>query len=269
MAVMNLAQVMAAHGKALGPLGVAVYAWIEANPGSTFKEVADGLGMGESTVKKCVRQFEALGIAERQYHTTPNGLREPTRITVKDPGTIERGVSDNPVTTETPLPQNPVTIELPENTGAGLSDPGTIERGTRGTPLAPSKAKNTSTETEANASGAKRGEGIQAYIGRLLQFRRNDLGVKKLPVEQGEAAAAKWMHSQGWPLGSVGWCYRALKRQRWRGAPVTLITVKTHYLDWKQGKLSDGKRTQDQPRTQYGGKPPVTRNFDKYPARTG
>lgn len=137
-----------------------------------------------------------------------------------------------------------------------------------GTPVAPYSAKNTSTDTEANASGAKRGADAQAYIGRLLKFRRKDLGVKNLPVEQGEAAAAKWMHSQGWPLGSVGWCYRALKRQHWRGAPVTLITVKTHYPDWKQGKLSDGKRTETQPRVHYGGKPPVTRDYSKFGSRT-
>lgn len=137
-----------------------------------------------------------------------------------------------------------------------------------GTKVAPLSAKNTSTETEANASGAKRGAGVQGYVGRLLQFRRKDLRVKTLPVEQGEAAAAKWMHSQGWPLGSVGWCYRALKRQNWRGTPVTLITVKTHYPDWKQGKLNDGKRTDTQPRAQYGGRPPVTRDFTKYPSRT-
>ncbi|MDQ3919320.1 MAG: hypothetical protein M3348_12670 [Acidobacteriota bacterium] len=143
---MKLASIIKNFGKELGPLGVAVYAFIATNQKSTYGEIADGLGMGESTVKKCVRQFEELGIAERVIERTEKGLCLPTRIQTKDPGTIERGTSDNPLPDITPSPQNPVTIERVDSKGVILSDPGTIERGASGTPLAPYKAETTSEE---------------------------------------------------------------------------------------------------------------------------
>lgn len=173
---------MAAHGKALGPLGVAVYAWIENNPGSTFKEVAGGLGMGESTVKRCIRQFEALGIAHRKNDETPNGLQLSARIY---PGTIERGTSDNPVTTETPLPQNPGTIERPENTEVCLSDPGTIERGTSGTPIAPLRSKNTSTDKNINNHNRARAEPVFTHeVSAPIQVYRDVFGTDPPPYGQ-------------------------------------------------------------------------------------
>lgn len=191
---MTLAQIMAAHGKALGPLGVAVYAWIDANPGSTYREVADGLDMGESTVRKCVRQFEALGIAHRRNDETPNGLQLSARVY---PGTIERGVSDNPVTTEpgqdiTPLPQNPVTIERPENTGVSLSDPGTIERGTSGTKVAPSKAIRTSTDKNFNnGNNARAAPPVFTHaVSPAIQVYRDVFGTDPPPYGQDQIEGA-------------------------------------------------------------------------------
>jgi hypothetical protein len=133
-----------------------------------------------------------------------------------------------------------------------------------GTPVAPSKAKELlSTETEANASGAESaGYSTHQFVGLLLKFRREDLGVKKLPVEQGEAAAAKWMHSQGWPLADVQACYTALKAQHWRGLDVTLIEVKKQYPAWKKGDLNGGERTQQQQRNGKPSRSEVTRNRD-------
>lgn len=121
--------------------------------------------------------------------------------------------------------------------GSGSPFPPGIKGDISEPPHTPHKDNYISQETGANAPGAERG----AYIGRLLRFRREDLGVAQLPVEQGEAAAAKWMHGQGWPAEEVEACYLALKRMRWRGSAVTLITVKSQFPAWRKGELNDGE----------------------------
>jgi hypothetical protein len=94
---------------------------------------------------------------------------------------------------------------------------------------------------DGGAQGAETEEtAAQKYVGQLLAFRREDLGVKRLPVEQGEAAAAKWMQSQHYTLEQVEECYRFLKQQKWRGAAVTLITVKGQIAAWLKGELDVG-----------------------------
>lgn len=120
-----------------------------------------------------------------------------------------------------------------------------------GTPLAPSKAKNTSTEREANASRAAGAASLKSYIGRLLQFRENHLGTK-LPAHKTEAAAAKWLFEQGWAFEDVTACHDFLVGQgrTWRGSAVTLNAVMSAIAEWKKGNLSDGTRTEPRPQRQ-------------------
>lgn len=268
---------MAAHGKTLGPLGIAVYAWLEANPGSTFKEVADGLGMGESTVKRCVRQFEELGIAERYNEVTPKGLHLPTRVTVKvDPGTIERGTSDKVLHNITPSQPNPVLIEPSENTEASLSDPGTIERGTSGTPIAPLSAKNTSKDNSQPSveAGRKRPRRTPkdkppSAMSKLSEAERDILGVWR------ELAKA-YPPEYAWPtiFERVLDGFDAARFKRCGGAYLAHFGKGQRHvggiLDWYERDqiTPEGSGNGNVTKAQFG-RPEVTRDFTKYPARTG
>lgn len=106
-------------------------------------------------------------------------------------------------------------------------------------PLEPSREPLEENTSRKGAGVDRNSEGLGAkeYIGGLLAFRQHDLDVKKLPAEQGEAAAAKFMFENGWAFEQVKDCYTFLKKQKWRATPVNLITVKQSIADWIKGNL--------------------------------
>lgn len=106
------------------------------------------------------------------------------------------------------------------------------------------RTERASAEPVVNAEGLN----VQQYVGRLLGFRLKDLGVKSLPRQPAEAAAAKRLCEAGYETVEVAACYHALKRQKWRQNAVTLATVEEQIAAWKKGQLSDER--EGQPRRQ-------------------
>jgi len=269
---MTLPEVIKRHGKELGAIGVAVYAFISANPGATYAAVAEGLDMGESTVKKAVRQLEDLGLAARTIETTPTGLHLPTTLKTTDPVIKERGISREPRP-----PQNPVITERPVNKGQNSPDPVIKERGHRGTRIAPSKAEtiqdlNTSqpsstTQVGAGATAPPTARVVQhpsAKVESDHQRMMRELASKTGAIPDGKAQgdAVKWLLSHGYTADESVACLEDLLAElrdetHWRKSRVSWLTVRKEIGTWKLRGVENG--INGRPQASAGGNPQATR----------
>src|ERR1041385_2242705 len=146
---MKLKKVMARSGRQMRPEGIPIYVSVAANPGATCSETAEAMDMGMTTLIRHSRRLEGLGLLTRTTEKSDKGLCLPARLFTRDPLQNEGGTDPHRI--DTPVKIVPPRSRMPYQNGGvnskGLSptDPLQNEGGTRGTPLAPSKAKNTST----------------------------------------------------------------------------------------------------------------------------
>src|SRR5690348_15576261 len=124
--------------------GIAIYAYVEANPDATCAEACEAIGMCDTTLIKHSRNLERLGLLKRTVVKSERGLCLPARLTVQDPLKNSGGESDKtPVEISTPLDVIPPQISDPSNNsgvdskGLKLSDPLKNSGGTSGTKVAP------------------------------------------------------------------------------------------------------------------------------------
>jgi hypothetical protein len=155
----NLGKIIRQYGSQMKPEGIAIYVYVNSSPGATCAEVAEVIGMGIAALIRHARRMEDLGFLRRTTEKTDKGLYLPATLTALDPLQNSGGGSDKtPAIMETtaevipPPIREAIQSEGVDSRGLILSDPLQNSGGGSGTPVAPSKAKNTSTEKNSQPS---------------------------------------------------------------------------------------------------------------------
>jgi hypothetical protein len=153
----NLGKIVKEYGRQMKPEGIAIYVYVNSNPGATCAEVAEAIGMGIAALIRHSRRMEGLGFLQRSTEITEKGLHLPASLTTLDPLQNSGGESDKlPLRNEPPTEVIPPPIregiqnEGVHFKGVSLSDPLQNSGGESGTPIAPSLAKEL-----LNITGAK------------------------------------------------------------------------------------------------------------------
>lgn len=272
---MKLGQVIARFGKEMRAEGIAIYAYVEANPDATCAEACEAIGMCDTTLIKHARNLERLGLLVRTVEKSPNGLCLPAKLLVQDPLKNSGGTSDKtPSEIATPLEVTPPQILDPSNfsgvdsKGVSLSDPLKNSGGTSGTPIAPSKAIRTSTEeSQATPETAASPAAVVDWgeIGRerqkMLDALKAALRVGVLSAPQAERATCNWLLKNRDKLNATTEdfieCMREQAEEVESGSgrrKVSWMTVKGEFSAWQlraRGGVKNVER--NQPRRQAGG----------------